>query len=97
MNANGDVFRPEDAKAILEHTGADGVMVARGALESFSIQADCGIFCVRRISAISLAEWFTGNTPCKMVVEEGEYYGIKEMRKHGAWYIKGMRNWLPRG
>ncbi len=30
--ANGDIFVPEDARAILEHTRADGLMVARGAL-----------------------------------------------------------------
>ena len=32
VNANGDIFSPEDAKAIWEETGADGIMVARGAL-----------------------------------------------------------------
>ncbi len=28
---NGDVFKPEDAKALIDQTGCDGVMIARGA------------------------------------------------------------------
>ena len=61
----------------------------RRSRKSFSIQADCGIFCVRGIPAgIACGTGLYG----KLVVEgEGEYYGIKEMRKHGAWYIKGMK------
>lgn len=94
VNANGDVFRPEDAKAILEHTGADGVMVARGALGNpFLFRQIAEYFASGEYRPVSLAERASmAIRHAKLVVEgEGEYYGIKEMRKHGAWYIKGMK------
>lgn len=93
---NGDIFKPEDAVRMLDQTGCDAVMVGRGA------QGNPWIF--KRIlhymrTGESLAE------PCleekldmivrhmDMLVElKGEHTGINEMRKHIAWYVKGMRN-----
>lgn len=91
---NGDVFTPQDAGEMFEQTGCDGVMIARGA------QGNPWIFSEMR------AWEETGRTlprPGKDEVREmilrharlqiefkGEYPGIREMRKHVAWYTKGL-------
>lgn len=93
---NGDIFRPEDAGEMLSQTGCDAVMVGRGA------QGNPWIF--SRIlhflktgellpppSAREKIETIIRHT--KMLVDlKGEHIGVCEMRKHIAWYIKGMRN-----
>lgn len=90
---NGDVFTPEDAVRLVNETGCDGIMIARGA------RGNPWIF--TQIKAY-LA---TGKKPEKPTVKEavdmmlrhakmsieykGEYTGIREMRKHVAWYTTG--------
>lgn len=92
---NGDIFCAEDAKRMFEYTGCDAVMVARGA------QGNPWIF--EQISAVLGGEpQPLEPNPCsrletalhhtRMLVEQkGESRGIKEARKHLAWYIKGLR------
>lgn len=91
---NGDVDCPEKAKAMLEETGCDGIMIGRGA------QGNPWIF-----SQI-LHYMKTGETlpapskeqVCEMILRhalmlldyKGEYTGIREMRKHVAWYTAGF-------
>lgn len=91
---NGDVDSPESAKAMLELTGCDGVMVGRGA------QGNPWIF--SRICHYLE----TGELLPKPDFEEikrtivrhaalqlkykGEYTGIREMRKHVSWYMTGF-------
>ena len=91
---NGDVFTPQDAKNLLEYTGCDAIMVGRGA------QGNPWIF--RRI----LHYLHTGEILPEPTAEErvekalrhaemlidykGEYIGVREMRKHMAWYMKGL-------
>ena len=92
--ANGDVFGWEDAKALLELSGCDGVAVGRGALGNPWIfreikQGLAGKTVIQpsndEIQALSLhharlmAEW------------KGEERAVIEMRKHFAWYLKGLR------
>lgn len=93
---NGDLFSGESVKAMERQTGCDGFMIARGA------QGNPWIF--REISAYLE----TGKQQSRPSLEEivqmmlrhakmliaykGEYTGIREMRKHAAWYISGCRN-----
>ena len=92
--ANGDIFCAEDAKSMLDETGAAAVMIGRGSqgnpwifkqiLEYF----ECG-----EVSSIP-----TPKERIKMAIEhitllcelKGEYRGIREARKHASWYIKGI-------
>lgn len=92
---NGDIFTPQDAKRMLEETGCDGVMVARGA------QGNPWIF--SQIKAY-LEEGVLLPKPqpdevIAMILRHarihvdfvGEYAGIREMRKHVAWYATGFQ------
>ena len=91
---NGDVTSPERADAMVKETGCDGVMIARGA------QGNPWIF------SEMIEHERTGKIPSRPTNEEirkmmlrhaklqlqykGEYLGIREMRKHVAWYTKGL-------
>lgn len=90
---NGDIFAPEDAGRMMEETGCDGVMVARGAkgnpwlfrriahyLETGELLPKPGPGEVKAMilrHAALMAE-------CK-----GEYTAMREMRKHVSWYTAG--------
>lgn len=91
---NGDVFTPQDAKALLEETGCDAIMVGRGA------QGNPWIF-KRILHYLRTGELLPEPTAeervekalrhAQMLMEyKGEYIGIREMRKHMAWYMKGL-------
>lgn len=89
---NGDVVSPESAKAMFDETGCDGIMIGRGA------QGNPWIF--RQIlhwmetgekirpSAEEVREMILRHA--RLLVEhKGVYTGIREMRKHVAWYTAG--------
>ena len=87
---NGDVTSPQKAEELVKQTGCDGIMIARGA------QGNPWIFS----EMITYEE--TGVLPERPSLEEirdmmlrharlqlkykGEFIGIREMRKHVAWY-----------
>lgn len=91
---NGDVFTPQDAARLFEETGCDAIMVGRGA------QGNPWIF--RRIlHYLATGELLPEPTAeervekalrhAKMLIDyKGEYIGVREMRKHMAWYTKGL-------
>ena len=93
---NGDVFEVEDAINMLNKTNCDAIMIGRGA------QGNPWIF--KRINHYmqtgeilpepTLEEKInTAKKHLKLAVEEhGEYVAVREMRKHIAWYLKGLRN-----
>ena len=87
---NGDVFSIDDGIRMFEYTGCDALMIGRGAMGNpwiFSSLLGGGGRPEKR-------EIFnTINRHLHMLVEEkGEYQGVREMRKHVAWYIKGFQN-----
>lgn len=93
---NGDLFAPEDASAMLEQTGCDGVMLGRGALGRPWLyrQTLDYLRSGRYAPEPSLAQrkQVILHHARLVCAEKGEYVAMKEMRKHIAWYYKGLRN-----
>ncbi len=92
---NGDIFEPEDGVKMFELTNCDAIAIGRGA------QGNPWIF--RRI--INLMDGKEDIPPSNEEVinmcirhlnlvcaVKGERVGVREMRKHAAWYLKGLRN-----
>ncbi len=92
---NGDIFTCHDAKRMFEETGCAGIMIARGA------QGNPFIFRqINELLTYGKAEFIPSErdkilTAVKLldslIIEKGESRGVKESRKHIAWFIKGMR------
>lgn len=91
---NGDVFEPEDAKALLDKTGCDGIMIARGA------KGNPWIFSrtLRYLETGELSEPPSPKEISQMILRhgtmqaehKGEVVAMREMRKHMAWYTAGL-------
>ncbi len=91
---NGDVDSPEAARAMFEQTGCDGIMVGRAArgnpwlFHRILHYLETGEM-VEKPSMDEVKDMILRHA--RMQVEEkGAYTGIREMRKHVAWYTKGM-------
>ncbi|MDM5335989.1 tRNA dihydrouridine synthase DusB [Fictibacillus enclensis] len=91
---NGDIATPHDAKHALEAYGVDGVMIGRGALGN-------PWMLYRTIKFLETGEIPEEPTPrekidiCMLHMDrlidlKGEYVAVREMRKHTAWYLKGL-------
>lgn len=91
---NGDVTGPQAAKTMLEETGCDGVMIARGA------KGNPWIFS-RTLHYLETGEILPGPGVAEikeMILRhgrllaqvKGEYTAMREMRKHMAWYTAGL-------
>ncbi|HEU4964031.1 MAG TPA: tRNA dihydrouridine synthase DusB [Bacilli bacterium] len=93
---NGDVTSPQKAKALLEQTGADGVMIGRGALGNPWIfnQVAHYLKTGQELPAPNAQDRISVALRHMelLVAEKGEYVGVREMRKHVAWYTKGLRD-----
>ena len=95
VNGNGDIFTPEDAKAMFEHTGCDGILVARGAMGNPFIFRMIGEY-------LATGSYKTPTVRVKLELckeqaklaseDKGEYIAIREMRKQACNYLKGIRN-----
>ncbi len=90
---NGDVFSAEDAKRLVEATGCDGIMVARGAkgnpwiFKQITTYLDTGVI-PERPSKEELKAMILRHG--EMLTEfKGENVAMREMRKHVAWYTAG--------
>lgn len=92
---NGDIWEPEDAETMIDDTGCDAVMVGRGAM------GNPWIF--KRINKLladgELLSKPSGSEKINMAIRhynlcikyKGEDTALREMRKHAAWYIKGLK------
>ena len=91
---SGDIRRPADLKRALAITGADGVMIGRGA------QGNPWVF-PQLIHWLRTGEELPPPTPAEraevvlrhidlLISYKGDYIGIREMRKHAAWYTRGL-------
>lgn len=91
---NGDIAQPEDARKMIDHTGCDAVMIGRGA------QGNPWIFSrtthyleTGELLAVPTVEEriSTALYHAEMILKhKGSYIGIRQMRSHLAWYIKGL-------
>ncbi|WP_432775775.1 tRNA dihydrouridine synthase DusB [Brevibacillus gelatini] len=92
---NGDVASPEDAKRMLDTTGCDGVMIGRAALGN-------PWMLYRTVQYLTTGELVPEPSVrekieiCllhaeRLIALKGPRVGVLEMRKHAAWYLKGLR------
>ena len=92
---NGDIFEPQDAERMLDNTGCDAVMIARGA------QGNPWKF-KRKVNYLKTGELLdkpsaeerikTALRHARMLIDyKGEYIGVRQMRAHMAWYVKGVK------
>ena len=91
---NGDIFTPQDAGRMMEETGCDGIMVARGAkgnpwiFRRINHYLDTGEILpgpsIEEIQAMILRHGHM------LAAYKGEQTAMREMRGHVAWYTKGM-------
>nr|WP_296263775.1 tRNA dihydrouridine synthase DusB [uncultured Merdimonas sp.] len=92
---NGDVTSGESAVKMREETGCDGIMIGRGAQGNPWIFRDLLEYdrtgqMPPRPNARELREMMLRHA--RLQIEfKGDYLGIREMRKHVAWYTKGLK------
>lgn len=93
---NGDIFRPEDAKRMIEETGCDGVALARGVKGNPWLIRDT----VHYLETGELLPPVTMEERVRVIRRhaelmsefKGEHMAMLEMRKHLAWYTSGLPN-----
>lgn len=91
---NGDIKSGEDAKRMMDETGCDAVMIGRGVLgDPWLIKEvvhylDTG----EKLLPAGMEEKFAmaKHHATRLCDLKGEYIGIREMRGHAAWYVKGL-------
>lgn len=93
---NGDLLSAEDVVRMKEQTGCDGFMIGRGAqgnpwifqqiLHKLETGQDLPKPTMQEVAQMVLAHAH------KQLEVKGEYTGIREIRKHAAWYTAGYKN-----
>lgn len=91
---NGDIWTPEDAFHMIEETGCDAVMIGRGAqgnpwiFERVNHYLDTGVIIAEPTYLVRLDMLLKHfELLCQY---KGPSIGIKEIRTHAGWYMKGM-------
>lgn len=92
---NGDVKTPQDAKRMLDETGCDGVMIGRAALgnpwmiyrtvqylETGKLMDEPSVREKIDVCILHLD---------RLIALKNENIAVREMRKHAAWYLKGIK------
>lgn len=90
--ANGGIFSPKDAKYVLDHTSADGVAIARGALGNPWIFDQSKQYVAKGFAQQQ------NKREIKRIINKHLYLfvsikgdgKIQEMRKHFGWYVRGL-------
>ena len=90
---NGDIVDGTTAKKMMDETGCDGIMIGRAARGNPFIFNQVKKFLedgtvVEKPGMPQIRDMILRH--CRMLIEEkGDYTGIREMRKHVAWYTAG--------
>ena len=92
---NGDIKSPEDAKRMFLYTGVDGIMIGRASLGNPWMFRQV----VEYLKTGVVPEEITNKEKLETILKhiemivdlKGEIVGVKEMRKHVAWYVKGLK------
>ncbi|RID84462.1 tRNA dihydrouridine synthase DusB [Peribacillus asahii] len=92
---NGDVVTPQDAKRMLDEVGVDGVMIGRAALgnpwmiyqtvkylESGVLTPEPNVREKMDVCVLHMD---------RLIALKNEKIAVREMRKHAAWYLKGVQ------
>jgi tRNA-dihydrouridine synthase B len=91
---NGDINSPDDAAAALEQSGADGVMIGRGAYGRPWLLGQVMEFLAtgRRLSDPSVSKQYDviAEHYEAMLEHYGTFTGVNMARKHIGWYTKGL-------
>ena len=93
---NGDIFTPQDAYRMQQETGCDGLMIARGAQGNSWIFAQINHFLetgeeLPKPSAKEMVDMVLRHAKMQIAFK-GEFTGMREMRKHAAWYTGGYKH-----
>ena len=92
---NGDIKSKEDALKIFEETDVDGIMIGRASIGNPWIFEEIINFLSgkpqREVSNLEKLEVIKQHIKLE-VMEKGERVGIKEMRKHLAYYVKNTKD-----
>lgn len=91
---NGDVFKPEDCKKMLEITGCSAIMIGRGAqgnpwiFKNINDYLKNGVYNNKPDNNVILKTILQHYS--LMEATKGERSAILQMRKHIAWYLRGL-------
>jgi len=92
---NGDIKNASDAVRMFEQTGCDAVMIGRGARGNPFIFREilCALNGDECLKPTTEERMDTLMEQIRTAVDlKGEYIGVREARKHIAWYIKNMKD-----
>ena len=93
---NGDVASGADARRMLEETGCQLVMVGRAALGNPWVFSEINVVLASgNVQKFAGPGWperikLIGEHLAMAVQDKGELRGVREMRKHLGWYVKGF-------